>query len=174
MPKQKDGLKICSKCKCVKPISEYSHVKKNPDGFEYMCKSCKRAYRTSPFYKERERQLEKTSEWKSRKYKYGSSPKGKNYKSKESHRQITRKLGSTIEHTLSHIEWAHILTKQNNCCAVCRIEFNQTTPAVHDCIVPLSKGGALTFENTQALCLRCNAVKHTKIYSGLGNDWRSP
>jgi hypothetical protein len=44
MPVAVDGLKECTECGETKPVSEYSKYKSAPDGFQYICKSCRRKY----------------------------------------------------------------------------------------------------------------------------------
>lgn len=70
--------------------------------------------------------------------------------------------------TLTLIQWEKIIETQGNKCAICGKRFCKSRPPTKDHIVPLSKGGGLTFENVQALCHSCNSSKnasldHTKI-----------
>ena len=64
-------------------------------------------------------------------------------------------------------QWEGILSKQNYCCNHCGCEFTIVNPANKDHILPLSKGGGLTFDNIQALCRSCNARKCNKLESEL-------
>lgn len=172
MPRAKSGMKICTKCKIVKPISEYHKNKYTSDGLIGVCKICAREKRISKESKEKEKLRETTGKYKQRKVRYANTEKGKLYFSKEAHRYITRLYGRKIEHTLTIDEWKSILEGQCNRCAICNVDFDFMITPEKDCIIPMSKGGALTFDNTQALCKHCNSVKRTKIYSGLGNRWR--
>ena len=70
--------------------------------------------------------------------------------------------------TLTLLQWDKILNHQGNRCAICGKRFCKSRPPTKDHIIPLSKGGGLTFENVQALCHSCNSSKnasldHTKI-----------
>ncbi len=70
--------------------------------------------------------------------------------------------------TLTLLQWKKILETQGNKCAICGKRFCKSRPPTKDHIIPLSKGGGLTFENVQALCRSCNSSKcaaldHTKI-----------
>jgi len=173
MQKFSDGTKYCPKCGCAKTETDFHKDKTTADGLMTMCKKCKREYRLSPFYKTREHELEKLPEWKARKTKYAKTPKGKHYNSIESHNGYIKKYETKVINTLTFVEWKCILVLQDNKCAICMCEFTETNKAVRDCIIPLVKGGSLTFDNTQALCDHCNSVKNTRVYSGLGNRWRS-
>lgn len=169
MPKAKDGIKICTKCKCAKPVTEFNKDKTKSDGLMSICIMCKRAYRISPFYKARERELEKTPRYQARK----CTPKEKFAKSVSGHTRRTRNSNVSGSHDLTFVQWECILINQDNKCAICRNNFSELIPPTRDCIIPISKGGFLTLDNTQALCKHCNAVKHSSMYSGLGNRWRS-
>ena len=160
--------KICSQCQTKKSISDFHKDRRNVDGLSGICKQCKRAYRISPAYRERERELERTPEYKARKKKYFASVKGKSYKSREHHIYKSRDK----VHTLTYLQWQYIISMQNNRCAICNTPFSEEIPPVRDCMIPLSKGGSLTLGNTQAVCCRCNSVKGTKAYCGTGNRWR--
>lgn len=58
-------------------------------------------------------------------------------------------------------QWKVILYLQSNICADCGIEFTDNCKPRRDHIVPAITGGSLTFSNVQALCHRCNCIKHT-------------
>ena len=54
---QKNGLKICSKCKKEKPLSEYHKNKTQPDGYHNWCKKCLIEFRIN--YKEKKHKYDK-------------------------------------------------------------------------------------------------------------------
>jgi len=141
------STKICIRCNLVKPKTDFHKNPNHGDGFYSMCKQCKRKYRISPEYKKRESELEKTNRYKSRTVVMG-------------HRD--RSSLPRCCHTLTYIEWESILETQQYRCAICGCSDKKLE---HDCIIPISKGGALTFENTQALCNVCNSKKGSKLLS---------
>lgn len=65
--------------------------------------------------------------------------------------------------TLTLQQWEKILETQGNRCAICGKRFCKSRPPTKDHIVPLSKGGGLTFENVQALCHSCNSSKNASL-----------
>jgi len=65
--------------------------------------------------------------------------------------------------TLTLQQWEKILESQGNRCAICGKRFCKSRPPTKDHIVPLSKGGGLTFENVQALCHSCNSSKNASL-----------
>lgn len=64
-----------------------------------------------------------------------------------------------------------IIEQQNNRCNVCGKRFTVEYPPTTDHIIPLSRGGGLTFENVQALCKSCNSKKQTKIDPQFIQTW---
>lgn len=65
--------------------------------------------------------------------------------------------------TLTFEQWQKILKYQKNKCVGCNKKFTKRRPPTRDHIIPISKGGGLTYENVQALCLSCNSRKRDKI-----------
>lgn len=100
---------------------------------------------------------------------YLESPVGKIATSRIKHTRNSREFQSPCTLTLD--QWNKILEMQHNKCAVCEKSFNKTRPATKDHIIPLSKGGGLTFENVQALCQSCNSKKHDKLDHSLIVSW---
>lgn len=78
-------------------------------------------------------------------------------------KQRRRARLAAVESTLTMQEWQAILKEQNHRCAACQRHFNIFLRPTLDHIVPVSKGGGTTKENTQALCASCNSRKRTKI-----------
>lgn len=154
------NTKICRTCGIKKQKTEFNKDACKKDGYYTMCKSCKRNYRISPEYKLREKELEKTFSYKERQRRFYSTLKGKSYSSLECHRDNSFLPRSS--HTLKHLEWISILELQQHACAICG---SKDKSLERDCIIPLSKGGALTFSNTQALCKSCNSRKGAKLLS---------
>lgn len=168
MSDEKPEIKFCRKCQRDLAVSNFHKDKTQTDGLCWICINCKKEYRNQPANKQREKALEAKPSYRERKRRYQTSDRGKHQES--FHRHSKR---SMVDCTLSLIEWSCILILQNNRCAICMEPFGDVIQPTKDCIVPISSGGSLTFDNTQALCRHCNAVKHTRLYSGLGNRWRS-
>ncbi|MCY3784598.1 MAG: HNH endonuclease [Chloroflexi bacterium] len=61
-------------------------------------------------------------------------------------------------------QWiATLVFQQGGLCNGCRQPFGETMPPTLDHVHPISKGGPHAPENTQALCLSCNAAKGAKV-----------
>lgn len=76
--------------------------------------------------------------------------------------------------TLTSQQWNKIIQHQNNKCLMCGKQFTKERPPTKDHIVPVSKGGGLTFENVQALCKSCNSTKKNKLDPTKLNTWLYP
>lgn len=57
-------MKICSKCKELKPVTEFNKAKRYKDGLRYDCKDCQKEYRKKFYDKNRELELENNQAWK--------------------------------------------------------------------------------------------------------------
>jgi 5-methylcytosine-specific restriction endonuclease McrA len=101
--------------------------------------------------------------------KYKQSEKGKIDMKRKNHKHRVR-MNST-EATLTLEQWTQIIKMQNNTCNICKQKFTKKRVATTDHIIPLSKGGGLTFENVQALCGSCNSSKNAKLDPGFIQTW---
>ena len=79
------------------------------------------------------------------------------------HRHTRRDRERNTENTLTAGEWGLILELQAGRCAICGRLFDDDLRPTRDHIVPVSKGGGLTFGNVQALCQSCNSSKYNKL-----------
>ena len=170
-------MKICSNCGQEKAESEF-YAGQNP------CKSCKKEYlkiynqKNKLQHKEnckiyyQENKLKITAQKKiyyqknklqiTEKHKiYNQTASGKFFKTIRFHTRRSRTKQSPCTLTLE--QWNKILEHQKNRCAICGKRFCKSRPATKDHIVPLSRGGGLTFENVQALCKSCNSSKNASI-----------
>lgn len=85
-------MKICIKCNQEKSLTEFHTAKRNSDGLEGKCKSCKSQYRKSQYLKRRDEELAINRKWKSEnKDRYDEICKEWYYRNKEYHNALTRK-----------------------------------------------------------------------------------
>lgn len=106
----------------------------------------------------RAKNAERISNWRKD---YRKSPQGKITVARHLHKR--RCLSKQTPCTLTLLQWEKILKSQNNRCAICGKRFCKSRKPEKDHIIPLSKGGGLTFENVQALCKHCNISKNAKL-----------
>lgn len=180
------STKVCSKCGVEKDGSEF-------DINRLQCKTCRKEHKRKYQQKYREENLEREKE-RSTNYRknnpekvrfcimrwrknnpekiklqnktYPKTPQGKISETRHLHKR--RALYKETPCTLTLKQWEKIIESQNNRCAICGKRFCKSRPPTKDHIIPLSKGGGLTFENVQALCVSCNSSKrasldHTKL-----------
>lgn len=92
---------------------------------------------------------------------YNQSPQGRLVAAKIRHNRQSR--NGRVKCSLTLEQWNKIIIMQNARCATCGVGFSGECKPTKDHIIPLSKGGGLTFENVQALCKSCNSRKNDKV-----------
>ena len=152
--------KRCSKCDLPKDITEFSKAKYGKNGLRSQCKaSGKKWYEANP---------EKIA---ARHKKYSQTEAGKASIKKNRQKRRALKIGADCE----NFNPVEVLERDGYRCQACgkktRPDFNQWHPLYPhlDHIVPLSKGGEHTKQNTQCLCRECNLTKHN---TGNGDQLR--
>lgn len=56
-------MKLCSKCKAMKPVSEFSKRKRSADGLNYYCKKCQKVMDNTSYRKNKEKRLADGRRW---------------------------------------------------------------------------------------------------------------
>ncbi len=152
-PSRKGGM--LERCiECAKAQAKRSSSKPGFYTRQYRRNPAKHNTRWHGFY---QRNIERQRE---RVYQYRKTDAGKAMQARANHRR--RIQTTSVSNTLTVQEWLAILEQQQYCCAACGEAFSDLLPPTRDHIVPVSKGGGLTAENTQALCKPCNSRKFTK------------
>lgn len=123
---------------------------------QYYKKEISRFKRYWEIYRENNREL-----MYERNRRYLKSPHGRASSCRGRHRRRDR--SKQTESTLTNEQWEIILKNQKHRCAMCGKRFCKSRPPTRDHIIPVSKGGGLTFENVQALCASCNSIKHANL-----------
>jgi hypothetical protein len=89
--------------------------------------------------------------------KWSKTPKGRAAYSRAAHKK--RSISEDVLNTLTDIEWMKVILDQNFKCNHCGRTFGEDLIPTKDHILPSSRGGGLTADNVQALCLSCNSRK---------------
>ena len=172
-----EQTKKCNKCGEVKAKSEFGKKRRNPDGLQYKCKSCRNLaaseYRrnnpekwagTKRKYRDRNHQKIKAY---SKKYYWSNlnacRARNKRYyesnPEKASHRRSLRRarlLGSIGDHTPEQLKAR--FDYHGNKCVYC-----DSTENLHaDHQIPLSRGGTNFASNMVPACASCNLSKGSK------------
>jgi 5-methylcytosine-specific restriction endonuclease McrA len=157
--------KQCYNCKIVKDVSEFSINRINKDGVQNQCKVCALLY-----YKEHKAEIAEQKRGYQEKHKAEMAERQRAYLQTDNGRATVRRKNhkrrayrKNLEVTLTALEWAYILEKQNNRCNKCSRKFTKRRPPTIDHIIPPSLGGPLTSDNIQALCGSCNSSKSAKL-----------
>lgn len=169
--------KKCSVCNEIKPVSEFNRDGNKLDGYGSLCKPCNIIYQKTYRDKNHDILVKKTHETYRRnravllqkKREYNKTPRGKVTKSRNHH--IRRQRIKSNVCSLTAEQWNKVLQNQNNRCNICGKVFCKSRPATMDHIIPVSKGGGLTFENVQALCRSCNCSKSANYDMKLIVSW---
>jgi len=178
-------MKRCSKCKKLKPITEFFKEQEHKDGLRSECKECSMVRLKA--WRERNIEWCKIRDTKHHAKYYKEHP---NYnkehslkwrqenseRAKESHRKYimkhrdkvalyqaryeSRKL--SLEATLTHEQWQSLKLLFKNRCAYCG---KRTKSLEKEHVIPVSSGGTLTLGNIVPACRSCNAKKHKNLPS---------
>lgn len=162
-----EKVKECAHCKIINPIENFSKDKKSKDGHVCLCKDCVKSYNRNYYTINKEKIIIRTTDYYNvnkenvLEYQklYSKTEMGKLVQSRNRHK---RKLNEG-ECTLTLLQWNSIIAEQNNCCNHCGRRFDKSLKPTKDHIIPVSHGGSLTYENTQALCRSCNSRKGKKF-----------
>ncbi len=171
-----DTIFWCARCRSYKNVADFYRDSSNrsPLGYNAYCKVCDRERKLvnnlSNYAKEAKRKRDETRRTdfpeleRSRKlvvyHKYKNTPKWRANKSR-----VEAKRRSNIKNVvndLTGMDIVELLAIQENKCAACNTKFDKNNRYTVDHIVPVSKGGGLTFNNVQLLCKHCNCSKGAK------------
>lgn len=76
------------------------------------------------------------------------------------HRRRARE--SAVENTFTASDWQTLVARSKHC-HWCKKPFSKTRRPTHDHVIPISKGGANTIENSVCACKTCNSRKHNRL-----------
>lgn len=83
---------------------------------------------------------------------------------------VSKRRALIAESRYEHFDSTHVFERDGYICQLCGVKTKPDLKDVHnhfypnlDHIIPLSKGGEHSVENTQCLCRVCNMIKSNKI-----------
>lgn len=147
------GLKRCSLCMEIKPISEYGKRSASADGLQYRCKPCQNGL---------------VAEWIKNNPSYMSEYR-KTERGKEVSRQAKRKrraMKAQVEEHFTVADERFVFRRDGYRCVDCGMtndeHLERWGQRLHlDHVKPLSRGHALTRFNAALRCRSCNSRKGT-------------
>lgn len=175
-----EGLKICKKCEEAKPESEFHKDGGSPDGFRAQCKPCRNGYMREYYLSEdpdvkRERlkqyRLDNADRLRSLDAARYERDKDKRVALSSEQIKVRRARLAGVE-TDPGVTVRSLRELHGDACCYCGIEMSfvrrpRGAGIAHDRatlehIVPISRGGTHTFDNTALACHRCNVSKNDK------------
>ncbi len=170
--------KHCSKCRVENLLDEFHSDKAHKDGKRSECKKCQSIRikewneRNKGWRKERDARYHREHYCKSKRVKYHKQYYQDNkdrikhqhqeYQMKNREAAATRTAGYrskklTLEATLTNEQWGVLKSMFRNRCVYCG---KKTKRLEREHIIPVSLGGALSFNNIVPACHSCNAKKN--------------
>jgi hypothetical protein len=149
------GMKICASCRADLPVEEYGIDKSVKSGRSIYCRGCV-SKKVSAWYLENREQVREYSRL---------------YAKRNPHlvlAKVQRRNARKLEQFVEDVDRLSLANRDGWRCGICSEEIGQD-PWPHprslsvDHVIPLSRGGAHGYANTQAAHLSCNIGKGAKI-----------
>jgi len=176
-----EATKRCTKCKEVKPLSEFYKNGNHKDGHNYECISCRKQY-VKQYLEENGELLNAQARQRRKEYPEENKEECRKWrennleKSRESRRRYYRKHPETNIVSdnnrrarlignggkITKKEWNELKKHYNYTCLCCGRQEPEIKLTL-DHVMPLAQGGINIIYNAQPLCKSCNSSKGTKI-----------
>jgi len=155
--------KVCSKCKADKSVADFSKDKSRRDGLQCRCKACYRAKYTA----NSERAKAHNAAWKatnSQRVKTSNAAWMAANPQACSNQRARRRaaVAAVLSIPFTEAQWSAKVDAFEHKCCYCDKPGTVLT-LTRDHLVPISKGGADTYENIVPCCKACNSSKHARI-----------
>jgi 5-methylcytosine-specific restriction endonuclease McrA len=182
-------MKTCSKCGEAKPLSDFSALKRSKDGLNYHCKVCwnesqrlhaaanRETYRArcrEYYEKNREKHLAKNAKWR-------ADNREKNLSQKREYSRVTwrdnpdklrvhavRRRAAVRGATHERVDLAEVLAAHGRVCHICREAIGDDLH--YDHVIPISRGGAHSFDNLKPAHRLCNQRKGSSLSTDICID----
>lgn len=173
------GLRICKACGEGKPLSEYHADKGGTDGYRAQCKPCRNSYMAGYYDANREARVDYE---RNRRTNNADHMRALDMARYERHKEKrvalasdgvrtrrARLLDTTVD---AKVTVTNLRKMHGDACCYCSIEMDfkrgkrgegiAPNRATLEHVLPLSRGGTHTFDNTRLACHRCNVSKNSK------------
>lgn len=174
-----DGLRICKGCEAPKPFSDFHKDARSPDGYRAQCKPCRKSFMAA--YYEANRESRQAYE-QNRRTNRAEHMRALDMARYQRHKE--KRVALASEHVkIRRARLAGAMTDPNvtvpalrkihgDQCRYCGVEMSfirrkrgdgiARNRATLEHILPLSRGGSHTFDNTVLACHHCNVSKNKK------------
>lgn len=181
-----DGLRICKMCGEGKPITEYHADRGGTDGYRAQCKPCRNKYMSGYYEANRDARMAYEQDRRTNRAEHMRALDIARYErsrdkrialaTKQAHIRRARLRDAVVE---AGITVKSLRAIHGDKCCYCGTEMDFTAKkrsegisparATLEHIVPLSRGGMHTFDNTALACHRCNVSKNRKTLA----EWKT-
>lgn len=162
-------MKICTRCKALKPLDNFHKESRRSDGICNVCKLCRSEINHQSFIRNRSNRVKLNKAYRDSHPGWDAENQARyrrNHpdKVRVAHRQAQRRRYAA-EGNHSETEWKELLEAFDYRCLACGIsEKNLPDGRLHaDHVIPISRGGPNYITNIQPLCPSCNRHKSIDI-----------
>lgn len=173
------GLRVCKACGAPKPVSEYHKDKGGTDGYRARCKPCRNGYMAGYYEENREarvayeldRRMHRTEHMRALDMARYERNKDKRIAlASDGVRRRRARMAGVV--TDPNVNVARLREIHGDLCCYCGVELDfargvrgggiASNRASLEHLLPVSRGGSHTFDNTALACHRCNVSKNSK------------
>lgn len=182
-----DGLRICKVCGAGKPLADFHKDSVAPDGYRAQCKPCRNGYMASYYEDNRDsrvayekmRRTDRAGHMRALDMARYERHRDKRIALASDHVRIRRARLAGVE-TDKGVTIRALREIGGDLCCYCGVLMDfargvrgdgiPSNRASLEHVVPISRGGGHTFENTALACHLCNVTKNAKLVS----EWKGP
>lgn len=183
-----EGLRICKFCGEPKPLTEYHKDSAGTDGYRAQCKPCRNGY-MKDYYLQEDPEVKRE---RMKQYRLDNADRLRAVDMARYERDKVKRVALASENVkIRRARLAGVETDPNvnvpslrkihgDDCCYCGVEMSfirrprgegiAPNRATLEHIMPISRGGSHTFENTSLACHRCNVSKNDKTL----DEWSGP
>ena len=174
-----DGRRVCKRCGEAKPLDDFHKDKGNADGYRAQCKPCRNSFmagyydanRDSRKAYEQDRRTNQAEHMRALDMARYERHKEKRIALASEHVKIRRARLAGVE-TDAKVTVPALRKIHGEACCYCGVQMSfvrrrrgdgiAPNRATLEHVLPISRGGAHTFDNTILACHRCNVSKNNK------------
>lgn len=184
-----DGLRVCKKCGEPQPLSAYHRDKKASDGYRAQCKACRNSYMAGYYVANREARVAYEQDRRTNQAEHMRALDMARYERSKDKRialasefvrlRRARLAGAKSDRGVTIMS---LRARDGDNCCYCGVALDfrrgkrgdgiAPNRATLEHVLPLSRGGSHTFDNTKLACHCCNTSKNDKTVDEW-LDWKA-